>query len=74
MITIKNGRVSNIITKAEKKVKNVAGVRLPSGVSATSKDVTFSSIERTIKHKGKDYKVVLDKEGNIIEAFVKNKK
>lgn len=74
LITIKNGGVSNIITKAEKKVKNVAGVRLPSGVSATSKDVTFSSIERTIKHKGKDYKVVLDKEGNIIEAFVKNKK
>ncbi len=74
LITIKNGTVSEITTNAEQKVKNISGVTLPSGITPKSKDVTFAGIERTFAYKGKNYKVVLDKEGNVVEAFLGKKK
>lgn len=74
LIKIKNGQVSEITARAEQKVKKLAGVSVPSGVETTSKDVILSRIERTIPHKGKNYRVILDKEGNVIEAFLGNKK
>ncbi len=67
-------KVKQIVTKTEQKIKNVAGIRVPSGISHTSKDVTLNSIERAVSHGGKNYKVILDKEGNVIETLVKNKK
>lgn len=68
-IVFKNGEISKITQKTETKVKNITNVSLPSGINASSKDVHLDHIERTISHKGKDYKVIMDKNGSITEAF-----
>lgn len=69
-IVFKNGEISKIVQKTETKVKNITSVSLPSGINSSSKDVHLDHIERTIHLKnGKDYKVILDKNGSITEAF-----
>lgn len=74
VIELAGDKVKQIVTKTEQKVKNVAGVSVPAGITHTSKNVTLNSIERAVSHGGKNYKVILDKEGNVIETLVKNKK
>lgn len=74
VIELAGDKVKQIVTKTEEKIKNVAGISVPSGITHTSKDVTLNSIERAVSHGGKDYKVILDKKGNVIETLVKNKK
>ena len=73
IVEIVGNKEKQIITKTEQKVKNLAGVSVPAGITHTSKDVTLKQIERTVSHGGKNYKVILDTEGNVIETLVKNK-
>lgn len=74
VVELAGDKVKQIVTKTEQKIKNVTGVRVPAGIDTKHKDVTLSQIERLVSHGGKDYKVILDTEGNVIETLLKNKK
>ena len=73
-IVLKGGQIESIVQTTENKIKNISGISLPKGIKVNSKGVNLSGIERTINLNGKNYKVVLDTNGNVISAFAgKNK-